>query len=238
MPHIKLITFDLDDTLWDNAPTIHRAENAVYQWCQQYYPALTEQYSLHDLRQLRQSLMQQHPAAAHRVTAMRIQGMETALIKCGLSQNDATRIANEAFAIFLDARHNVALFPGVHACLSQLSQQFMLASLTNGNIQLDRLGLQHYFAFSLHAENFEAAKPHPAMFMHALKRANVRPENVLHIGDHPQNDVMGAMRLGMHALWFNAPRAAWIESTYVPTLEVQSIDEIVPCVSQWLQIKE
>ena len=32
---IKMITFDLDDTLWDNVPTITRAEIDTRQWIEE-----------------------------------------------------------------------------------------------------------------------------------------------------------------------------------------------------------
>src|SRR5690606_28751942 len=37
---IQLITFDLDDTLWDNRPVIEGAETAMRDWLMEHTPAL------------------------------------------------------------------------------------------------------------------------------------------------------------------------------------------------------
>ena len=37
---IQLITFDLDDTLWDVGPVIHSAENSLRDWLGQHAPRL------------------------------------------------------------------------------------------------------------------------------------------------------------------------------------------------------
>jgi len=40
MTRIKLITFDLDDTLWDNGPTITNAEIYTRKWIEERWEEL------------------------------------------------------------------------------------------------------------------------------------------------------------------------------------------------------
>jgi putative hydrolase of the HAD superfamily len=50
-------------------------------------------------------------------------------------------------------------------------------------------------------------KPHAAIFEHALRALDVRPEQALFVGDRLYEDVRGAADLGMRtvqALWFRA----------------------------------
>ena len=47
---IKVITFDLDDTLWQATPVLIKAEQAVYQWLTNTQPASADHYSAESLR--------------------------------------------------------------------------------------------------------------------------------------------------------------------------------------------
>ena len=40
-------------------------------------------------------------------------------------------------------------------------------------------------------------KPHPAHFQSAIEQAGVAPDEILHVGDHPLRDIIGARRAGM-----------------------------------------
>ena len=54
-----LITFDLDDTLWDVAPVLVRAEERVEQWMRMHCPRVPERFdraALMELRRRRDSM--------------------------------------------------------------------------------------------------------------------------------------------------------------------------------------
>ena len=53
--HISAITFDLDDTLYDNRPVILRTEPGALAFLQNYHPALRTLQNA-DLQRLRQAL--------------------------------------------------------------------------------------------------------------------------------------------------------------------------------------
>ena len=56
------------------------------------------------------------------------------------------------------------------------------------------------------------SKPGAKMFEEALKIMQLQPEEVCHVGDHPENDVEAAMNLGMKAVWLNLLDAEWPKS--------------------------
>ena len=37
---LRALTFDLDDTLWDNRPVLMAAEQTLYDWLGQHYPRI------------------------------------------------------------------------------------------------------------------------------------------------------------------------------------------------------
>ena len=44
-------------------------------------------------------------------------------------------------------------------------------------------------------------KPDPRIFQLACDELGVAPGDCWFVGDHPENDILGARRLGMHAVW-------------------------------------
>jgi FMN phosphatase YigB (HAD superfamily) len=61
LQNIRTLTFDLDDTLWDNGPVLEAAEQALYRWLDEHYPRITARYTPASLRTLRQDLLQTTP---------------------------------------------------------------------------------------------------------------------------------------------------------------------------------
>ena len=88
-----------------------------------------------------------------------------------------------------------------------------------------RLGLADYFRFALCAEELGVGKPDPTPFREALKRAGVEASAAIHIGDHPSDDIAGARRAGMRAIWFNPNGKPWAGEEE-PSAEIRSLAEL------------
>ncbi len=104
-----------------------------------------------------------------------------------------------AFAVFFIARNAVELFAEVRPALERLARRYTLASLSNGNADVRLIGLDDVFTFSLNAIEAGAAKPEPPMFELACRRLAARPEQIVHVGDDPEHDVLGAARTPVSA---------------------------------------
>jgi len=65
---------------------------------------------------------------------------------------------------------------------------------------LDGLGLSRAFEVVVASAAFGRSKPDPAIFLAAVRRLGVRPEEAWHVGDHPVADLAGARRAGLRAL--------------------------------------
>lgn len=199
---IRLVTFDLDDTLWELAGVIEQAEAAMKAWLTSHAPAFGHLPPA-EAGALRRAALQANPALAHDVSALRLAVLRSALERCGEPPARAATLAEGAFAEFLDWRHRVRLFEEAPAVLATLRQRYTLAALTNGNADYLRLGLDRYFAFGYCAADVGASKPHPAMFQRALAHAGVAAAEAVHVGDHAVHDVQGAQAAGMATVWLN-----------------------------------
>lgn len=227
---IRLLTFDLDDTLWDFAPILLRAEEVTYQWLQQRVPELCARYSIATLQSIRLDIARNEPHLAHRISELRLRGLQHALANAGIDGADAKRIAHEAFDIFLHARHQVKLFEQAEHTLAHLQTHYQLAAITNGNFDIRRIGLDRYFSFAINAEHLARAKPHPEPFLEALQRAGCSPAQSIHIGDDIDADMRGAQRVGMHTVWVNASNQPWPDNS-PPTKQIRHLRELPDAVS-------
>lgn len=53
------------------------------------------------------------------------------------------------------------------------------------------------------SEDAKSYKPRPELFEMAIKETNLRPDEIIHIGDSMSSDVKGAAGIGIKALWLN-----------------------------------
>ena len=77
------------------------------------------------------------------------------------------------------------LYPDVRRALARLSQDYALATISNGNADIEIIGIGHYFSHKVQARDVGVAKPAPAIFEHALAALELEPHQVLHVGDDP-----------------------------------------------------
>lgn len=227
---LQLITFDLDDTLWDVAPAITAAEVELRQWLAVHAPRVGP-LPHEELWAIRSALLGQEPALKHRISELRRRVLLQVMHSAGYSA-EAEHLAEHAFEAFLSARHKLDLFSDVHSTLSELSQHFQLAVITNGNADVRRIGLDHYFQFALCAEDLGIGKPDPQPFNEALRRAGVAAEQALHIGDHPDDDIAGAQGAGFSAVWFNPQDKPW-SAAHQPDAQVQRLAQLPELLRNW-----
>ncbi|MFZ5756392.1 MAG: HAD family hydrolase [Pseudomonadota bacterium] len=203
---LKLICFDLDNTLWPVDPVIRRAEQAAWQWLSVHAPDAAAHADVDRVRTLRLQLLEKRPDYIHNLTALRRDTLYEVLCAAGYGNAEAASLAGQGLAEFLAHRNRVEFFPGARELLERLAGRYRLAALSNGNASLQEIGLAHLFDSVLSAEKVGRAKPDPAMFLRALSDTGLRAQDAMHIGDHPEQDVLAARELGFVAVWANPLR--------------------------------
>jgi putative hydrolase of the HAD superfamily len=222
MNDIRAICFDLDDTLWDLAPIIPRAENALYEWYRSHCPRVTEAYTARDIARLRITVATDNPELEHDLTALRMLTLQTIARETGYAEHTAT----EAFKVFQAVRNSVSLFDDVLPGLTKLKAHFRLFALSNGNANLESIGIAKFFEQSFSARELGVAKPDVAVFNAVCERADLAPEHVVHVGDHPENDIAAARRAGMVTIWVNRNDSDWPLHNCRPDHQVRCFEEL------------
>ena len=221
---LQLITFDLDDTLWPCLPVIGRAEQKMYEWLLEHAPEITRQHDLASLREHRLQYAHENPSIAHDLTRTRLGALGDLMTEYGYPG----RLAEDGMAVFRHYRNQVVPYDDVIPVLSRLKTRYTLVSVTNGNVQLEQTGLNGIFDFSLNAVDAGAARPDPALFYKVLEVAAITPEAVLHVGDHPVNDVEAAYRAGFHTAWMKRAGTPWPTDRARAEIE---LEELTPLLS-------
>lgn len=216
---IRVITFDLDDSLWDIAPAIEYAEQELHTWFGRHVPAVARRFGERALRELREKVRARFPGLAHDLTELRRRTILAALDAVGA---DAAHV-EPAFAAYYRARNAVQLHPDVEPALEALASRFVLGTLTNGNADLEQIGIGRFFRFQITARRIGAAKPDARIFAAACRAARVTPGEILHVGDDPALDVLGARSAGLQACWLNRRGLAWTLSEPAAELEVPDL---------------
>lgn len=109
----------------------------------------------------------------------------------------------------LDFGKYVVLLPGAVETLRELKRRgYILGAVTNGvsslqNIKLDTAGIRELFDVVVVSGDIGIYKPDRRIFDEACRRAGVKNEEALFVGDHPVNDIDGALGAGMPAIRMN-----------------------------------
>jgi HAD superfamily hydrolase (TIGR01509 family) len=196
---IKAVLLDLDDTLWPVVPLIQQAELVLYEWMATHTPSVVQHYSIEQLRANRNALVKTNPRFEYDLWALR----HTLLSDVFNEFGEDPKKADHAMTVFAHARNQVALYDDVLPALSELSKHVLLGSVSNGFADLHAIGIASHFKVSLAAHSFGCAKPDPRIFMAACNELNLKPDQVMVVGDDLLLDVLGAQQVGMMGVWMN-----------------------------------
>jgi len=202
---IRTITLDLDDTLWEIHPVIHRAERGLYTWLGEHYPRITAMFSRDAILQQRAAIADEFPEHSHDYTFMR----RTVIARLGIAADYGDQLVDDAMVVFDAIRNDVELFPEVRPALEALRENFVLVAVTNGNANLKMVGIDDLFHDVVTARTAGAAKPAQKIFDAAVRAGGADPQQTLHVGDHPEFDVDGAIGAGLRAVWVNRSGKPW-----------------------------
>jgi putative hydrolase of the HAD superfamily len=218
----SVLSFDLDDTLWAVGPVILRAERELYGWLCARYPAAVQGHSIESMRELRADVAARFPEYGHDLSFLRRRALAEQFLAAGHDESGA----EEAFEVFFAARNRVECYPDVLPALERLRTRYRLFALSNGNADLARCGLEGLFEGHVTARSAGAAKPDPRIFAALLRAAGVRAHEVLHVGDDPHADVVGAERAGLRSVWINREARIWPREFAAPGRTVCSLAEL------------
>ena len=224
--NFKAISFDLDDTLYSNAPVMEKTEQAMIT----YFDSLLGHKSqrVFDYRfwfEFKLAAISENPNLRHDVGELRRQSYYLGLKALGFSEKDALTHADLALSFFLENRTDFTLSDEIHKLLEQLAQQWPLYAVSNGNADTEKLGIKQYFSGIYHANLKNKQKPDPDMFHKVCAEQNIKAGELLHVGDCGYSDIYGANAAGCQTVWISCYDVGK-QITRLPTCEITDIYQL------------
>ena len=216
----RAILFDLDGTLWDRTSAVHALAHLQHEQLGDVLGHIPrERYvdrivRLDDLGRVNKRVL-----------------YETIGVEFGLPESEVARLHADFWTRF--ALHTRP-FPEVIDTLHHLRNAGVrLGIVTNGaavvqQAKIEQLGLSALVDAVLISEREGVRKPNPEIFHRAVARLGVEVSQTWFIGDNPDDDVAGAVAVGLRAFWRECPD--WAAPT-VACEVIRSIDELLPLVS-------
>ncbi|WP_251358467.1 HAD-IA family hydrolase [Kangiella sp. TOML190] len=184
---IKIISFDLDDTLWDNRGVIETCQQALFDYLSEQHPPIKERFSIDAM----ESIAQQLQLSNQNFDNMTL--LRKAVIKQMLIDTDGDlALINPAFAIFYHWRNQIQVPKISRQVLQTLTKKYTLVATSNGNSNLHQVGLAKYFDQHLIAGIHGQAKPSPEMLNYLVAHYQINTNQLVHIGDSFETDILSA----------------------------------------------
>lgn len=207
MSVVKVVLFDLDETLFDHANGVEHAVRLLREdhECLQV-KALDDILAEH--RRILESMHLDVLAGRISVDHARIERMRGMFSYCGADISDA---AAHAAATLHRQRYQAVrrAMPGAHQLLETIRARGVKVVIVTNNLleeQRDKLavcGLRPYVDALVTSEEFGCTKPDPKLFRIAIAMVGLAPEEAVMVGDAWETDIVGARNAGIRAVWFN-----------------------------------
>ncbi len=212
------ILLDIDNTLYDYNKTHTKALDKMLKRAatllQQDEVDLKHAY-LEGRKQINSEL---NESASSHNRLLYIQRMLESLNVSGLS------FSLELYEIYWNTfLENIEVYEGVYAFLESVQHlPICLVTDLTAYIQhrkIKKLQLDLYADYLVTSEEAGREKPHPYMFLLALHKMGLKPDEVCMIGDSYKKDILGASQLGIPSYWLHgSDRTEEIDSDLIVKL--------------------
>ncbi|KGJ92520.1 HAD-IA family hydrolase [Colwellia psychrerythraea] len=246
---IKAISFDLDDTLYNNRPIMQAVENKMTDYFTEKF-AIWSPKLLSEPKQVfnrrfwapyRQQAIKAQPNISHDVVRLRFESYRLGLLVHGLSGDEAITEAQAGVDYFINLRSDFTVPKASHELLARLGRVFPLVSISNGNVDTKTLGIDHYFQHIYHAgfqqathdknEHLLKQKPETDMFSLVCQQLDILPEQLLHVGDCGFADIHGALNAGCQTAWL-PQYGVGKNLQQIPHVELAQVSDLSQLLSQ------
>lgn len=225
--NIKAIFFDADNTLVNHKECEKQALQAVFQGIGVEYK---EEYQT-VFRPLDRKLWDSvangtNPVSRDKVAEYRFQLLFEQIGIAYQNYGKANKLFKEGLA------NSTALMEHTEEIMQYLHEKnYKLYVVTNGRINLQRPRVMNskiakYVSDIIVSEEVGADKPNPKIFNVLLNKADLKPEEVVMIGDSLDKDIQGAHNAGMQAIWFNGEKQS-NHTNILPEYKIENLLELM-----------
>lgn len=208
----KAVFFDFDDTLQSRA-------GAYRMYCEdfldRYFPGLSDEEKVRKMDE-----MEEHVDGGYK---SREEYWPEMIDLWGWKDAPELSVLTDDFNSRFGLK--VDMLPDSVDVIKQLKQRgYILGMITNGNsklqnTKLDTAGIRGLFDVVVVSDDIGIWKPEAGIFEYAMNKVGVTAEQSVYVGDHPVNDIQGALNARMQPVWMNYGSFAGQATEGVPSIE-------------------
>ncbi|UCD18465.1 MAG: HAD family hydrolase [Candidatus Zixiibacteriota bacterium] len=224
LSNIEAISFDADGTLWDFEKVMRNALNFVLLELKKLDPVAATKIDIDQMITIREEVAEKLKGVETNLERLRLEAFCNSLAAVG--RPDDT-IAEQLNSVYLKHRfEDIELYPDILPTLEILKKRYTLGIVSNGNSFPGRCGLDGVFEFIVFSQDYGIEKPDPRLFEIAIEKAGCPREQMLHVGDSLECDILGSARAGIKSVWLNRNRIN-NDSSVRPDYEITFLNEIL-----------
>lgn len=230
---IKAVLFDLDDTLYNFTSIEKIALERVYEYYYQKTGVIAFDEFMMLFKQYKKEIQNE------------LEGRASAHNRILYFQRLVEKTIKKTHPAFITELHDLYWknifqrmkpFDNAEGLLQKIKDNGLKIACLSDHvtyIQLQKvraLGLSQYFDYMVTSEEVGADKPNPYMFLMALHKLNIKPDEAIMIGDSPQRDIEGANSVGMKSVLFNTRGLVIPESEHTlgrPSFIISDLSEVL-----------
>ena len=223
---MKWIFFDLDDTLWNFSANSAIALRKLYEISPILKKLFKDMNEFIDIYHVNNAMMWDFYAKGMVSTKeLKVERWRRTLATRQFEV--LTAVCEELERNYLEIlAQGQEMFPGVKEMLERLIKKCLVGILSNGfsKTQYQKLrfsGLDRYITRTIVSEEIGINKPNPKIFEYAVQETGASAPYLM-VGDHAETDVLGAMKSGWYAIWYNPAGKPFPVST--DEMEKQQVD--------------
>ena len=159
----------------------------------------------------------------------------------GLMERLQDEVVERIATVYADSLFDYppSLHPDAEAVLRKVKEKgYVLGLISNTGmtpgvtfrVYMEQLGILGYFDTLTFSDEVGLAKPSKEVFLRTMQALGLPPEDVVHIGDHLSNDVLGASAAGMKTIWIETHDDRRTHVDVQPDVTVNSLGEVYAAI--------
>lgn len=201
-----MIFFDLDGTLLDNKSSEFHGVEALYEEYKECFK-IDKQIFYKFWCQISDKYFNRYLNGEITFDEQRIERIKELFDYSNVKVTDEDAMIK--FKKYLNNYENAwKPYDDVIPCLKQLSKQYRLGIISNGDLnqqllKLEKMNINQYFSCIITAGEVGISKPNIELFNIACRRVNEMPNECYYIGDDLHIDIIPCKDVGMNGIWLN-----------------------------------
>lgn len=207
---VSHLLLDVDGTLVDYGTAMQAAFLAA---AERASALVGEEIGADVLYRMREAVIHDPAWRGASITGQRRESVRRLLVAHGQDSDEAITSVVDAYEEARDRA--LTVFPDVPDALQALADLGVtMIAASNGNVDLDRVGIGRHISATHYATDIGVSKPDPRFFMLALERFGFDASRSLVVGDRLDNDYEPALAGGLHAVLLDRRDAVRTEGVH------------------------